>query len=159
MANTLKLTAGAQSTPTTLSFTAADFNSLAVGSCAVMPVANYLDNATNSDLMIDVDFKVTVGGTTPSGGYFTLFMLPLVSSTTFGDGTATGSALPGLNYAVGNIFPIVGITSGNTVTGVWYNIQLPRRRVIFGIGNACIALSASAAVAVNYQTTNFTNNG
>lgn len=154
MANTLKLAAGSQSTYTSCGFTASDFNSLAVGSCAVMPTTAAIDNTVNLDDLLTVSFVFTVGGTTPTGGYFSLYLLPLnQDGTTYGDGTTTGSAVPGINYYVCNAYVKVGVTSGNTVTGTFLpSVPLDRVKFILGIGNNCIALNSSAAATVQYNT-------
>jgi len=159
MASTTKLVAGGTSSYSSCGFTATDFNSLANGSVVVADTEQA--NGTNLDVLAEVSFIATVGGTTTAGGYFALWLLPENrDTTTYGDAVADGSTLPGANYLVAICSIKSGITSGNTVVGTFPRFLLPRGDFKFALSNHCgVALNATASVTCEYRTTNFNLNG
>jgi hypothetical protein len=162
MTNIIRPIAGAVANYTSCGFTAADFNSLANASVAVMPTTANIDNTTNLDDYIDVSFSFANGATTTvATSFFALFLLPLnQDGTTYGDGATTGSTQPGVSYWVTNANTRSGITSGGTLVGTFPTVWLPRKRFILAIANMTGgALNASAAAAVQYNTTNLNGNG
>lgn len=135
-------------------FTAANFNSLASGSCAG---SSQIDNSTALDLYADVSFVVTVGGTTTTGSYAVLYLLPLnQDGTTYGDGaTGGGATLPSAQYQVGAVNVLSGVTSGSTVTGTFRGILLPPGKFVWVWANQFgVTLNATASATVNYRTYN-----
>lgn len=161
MANIIRPIAGTVSAYTSCGFTATDFNSLANGSQAVMPTGAAIDNTANLDDYMDVSFILTVGGTTTTSSYLSLYLLPLnQDATTYGDNTTTGSTVTSPSYWMTNAFIKTGITTGNTVVGTFPTIWLPRKKFILGIqNNLGVALNAAAAATVQYNTTNLNSNG
>jgi hypothetical protein len=136
-------------------FTAGDLNSLASGGGALATTT--VANATNLDQYGDVSFVVTVGGTTTTGSYITIFLLPLnQDATTYGDGYASSTTTqPAAGYAVGSIGVKVGVTSGNTVTGTIPFVNLPPRTFKLAFGNNLgVALSATAALTLSLSAYN-----
>jgi hypothetical protein len=129
--------------------TAANFNSLANGSCVVAPTA--LTNSTNLYVFGDVSFVVTVGGTTLATSYFDLYILPLnQDGSTYGDNTATGTTAPSLGYRVSSVNVMSGITTGNTVVGTFRSIVIPPQNFKFAIvNNLGIALSSTASATID----------
>jgi len=145
---------------TALTFTAADLNSLASGGGALSTAA--IANSTGLDLKMDVSWVVTVGGTTVAASLITIFSLPLnQDGSTYGDGYASSTTtLPAAGYAVGSIAPKVGITSGNTITGIIPFIDLPPGDVKLAFGNnLTVALSSTAALTLKYRTYDVNLNG
>lgn len=161
MANIIRPVAGAVANYTSCGFTAANFNSLANGSWVLMPTTAAIDNTVNLDDYMDVSFSLVVGGTTTTGSFFSLYLLPLnQDNTTYGDGSFTGSGVAGASYWMTNAFTQAGITSGNALVGTFPTIWLPRKKFILGIqNNLSVALNAAAAAAVQYNTTNINANG
>lgn len=159
MANLIKLNAGAQSAFATLGITAGNWNSLANGSFVLMD--NAVDNATNLDLFVTISGQVTVGGTTTASSFLSLYAMPLnQDAATYGDGTASGSAVPGASYWVFNAFPKVGITSGSAIFFTFPPFQMDRIGYKFGIANNLgVAFNATAAAACQYRTSNLNGNG
>lgn len=160
MANIIRPIAGSVASYTSCGFTATDFNSLANLSQAVMPTANAIDNATNLDDYMDVSFVLTVGGSTTVASFLALYLMPLnQDGTTYGDTIGTGSVVTGASYWMTNCF-VRATTTGNTLTGTFPTIWIPRKRFILGIqNNLGVALAAAAAAAVQYNTTNLNGNG
>lgn len=135
-------------------FTAADFNSLATANCVVASSA--IANNSSLDLYSDVSFVATVGGTTLVTSRLDLYILPLnQDGTTYGDGTASGSAVPSASYQVASVGVKSGITTGNAVTGTFRGIVMPPGSFKFVVANQLgIALNSSAAVTMSYRTYN-----
>lgn len=135
----------------TAGFTASNFNSLANGSCVV--AASAIANGTALDLFADVSFVLTVGGTTLSTSYLTLYILPLNrDGTTFGDNAATGSTPPVGSYIAASLAVPAGVASGSTIVGTFRNIVLPPRNFKFALANNLgVALNAAAAAVVEYS--------
>lgn len=133
-------------------FTATDFNSLANGSVVVATSA--ITNGTALDLYADVSFVLTVGGTTTTASFFSLYILPLnQDASTYGDGIATGTVAPVAGYLVGSIGVKSGVTTGNTVTGTFRGHVLPPGSFKYAVvNNSTVALNASAAATVSYRT-------
>lgn len=159
MANVAKQIAGGVSAYTGCGFTAADFNSLANGSFVIADTETA--NGSNLDLLSEVSFIATVGGTTVAGGYFALWVLPENrDASTYGDAAADGSTLPGGNYLAATCGIKSGITSGNTVVGTFPRFLLPRGDFKFGLSNHCgVALNSTASVTIEHRTTNLNLNG
>jgi hypothetical protein len=159
MASVTKLIAGGVSAYTDPSFTEADFNSLANGSW-ITADADF-DNSSNLDVLAEVSFEFTVGGTTTAGAYMGLWFRPLNrTASTYGDNIAEGSTLPASTYFVGACGVAVGITSGNKIYGTFPMFLLRRGLGRFGISNHCgVALHSSAAAAIEIRTTNLNLNG
>lgn len=113
--STVKLTAGAQSTFTSLMTT--ELNSLASGNAIIGTTT--IANATNNDLWIEFSFT-TGGSITPSGSPFVaVYMYPLNGdTTTYGDGRYGSAAAgpPPSNYYRG--YCGMGTSSG-TQTGTF----------------------------------------
>jgi hypothetical protein len=135
-------------------FTAANFNSLASGSCVV--AASAITNSSSLDLYADVSFVLTVGGTTTATSLLVLYILPLnQDGTTYGDGASTGSTPPVSTYQVSSVLVASGVTSGNTITGTFRGVVLPAGNFKFAIASQLgVALNASAAATVSYRTYN-----
>lgn len=162
MTGILRPAAGSVSSYTSCAFTATDFNSLAVGSVAVMPTTAAIDNTSNLDDFMDVSFSFVNGSTTTTSiSFLSLYLLPLnQDGSTYGDGVTTGSVLPGFQYWLTNAAVKTGATSGATLVGSFPTIWLPRKKFILAIANNLAgALNASAAAAVEYNTTNMNTNG
>lgn len=165
MADKIRFVAGGSSsiftglTWATCGFTLTDFNSLASGSCVVASTG--FDNATDQDLLIDLSFSFVVGGTTLTSSIIAAYLLPLnQDGSTYGDGTATGSALPAVGYHQGQIAPKVGVTSGNAITGTIQRILLPPGAGKLAIGSVLgVALNSSASAAVKARVYTYTTNG
>lgn len=160
MASILKLTAGGVNTWTALGFTGSDFNSLANGSFVLASSA--IDNSSNLDLFAEASFIATVGGTTTAGAYLALWALPLNrDGTTYGDTIGNGSTLPSANYLLATCGVKVGVTSGNTIVGIFPVFVMPTRRTFkFGISqHVGVAFHATASVTAEFQTTNLNLNG
>ena len=140
-------------------FTAANFNSLASGSCVVASTATA--NQTNLDLWYQVSFALTVGGTTTAISYLALYWLPLnQDGTTYGDGTTSGTVAPAQTYWVGNATVRSGLTSGSVVTGTFPAITVPPTAGVWVIvNNLGVALSATAAASVQMIDFNVNLNG
>lgn len=140
---------------TSVTFTGSELNSLASGGAALSTAA--IANGTNFDQMMDVSFVVTVGGTTVTGGYVTVFLLPLnQDGSTYGDSyVSSSSAQPSAGYGVGSIGAKVGITSGNTITGTVQFINIPPGDFKLAFGNNLqVTLSSTAALTLKYRTYN-----
>jgi len=140
---------------TSVSFTAGDLNSLASGGGALSTAA--ITNSSNLDLYADASFVVTVGGTTVAGGYVTLYLLPLnQDGSTYGDAYASSSSVqPVATYLVGSAQAKVGVTSGNTIVGMFRGIVLPPGDFKFAFGNnLTIALNGTAALTLKYRSYN-----
>ena len=137
---------------TAVTFTAADLNSLATGggalSTSVISNSSYL-----VDQYADFSFVVTVGGTTTSSSYATLYLLPLnQDGSTYGDGYASSaSAQPAPQYGF-TVGVKSGVTSGNTVTGIITGVTLPAGdcKLAF-VNNFGVALNATAALTLKYR--------
>lgn len=160
MANITKLAVGGVSSWTSLGFTAADFNSLANGSFVLASSA--VDNSSNLDVWAEASFIATVGGTTTAGAYLALWGLPLNrDGTTYGDTIGTGSTLPAANYLLATCGVKVGVTSGNTIVGIFPRFMLPTRRTFkFGLSqHTGVAFNSTASVTAEFQTTNINLNG
>ena len=69
---TVKLVAGGVSSWTSISLTAADFNSLADGSFVLLD--GTIDNSSNLDLLAEIAGTVTVGGTTVARSIMPVFL-------------------------------------------------------------------------------------
>jgi hypothetical protein len=127
-----------------------EINSLASGSVAVSSVV--IANGTALDQTADVSFSIT--GTTPSSGspYIALYLMPLnQDGTTYGDGTTTGTALPGSNYLVANVFLPLSLTSAallGSVTG----IVIPPGSFKFAVADQTGNSFAASGNAIKYRT-------
>lgn len=160
MANTLKLAAGGVSTWTAMGFTASDFNSLANGSFVLASTA--IDNSANFDLFAEASFIATMGGTTTSGAYVALWGVPLNrDGTTYGDSIGNGTTLPSGNYLLATCGVKVGVTSGQTIVGIFQPFAMPTRRSFkFGFSqHTGVAFNATASFTAEFQTTNLNLNG
>ncbi len=159
MASIAKFIAGGVSAYTTCGFTSADFNSLANGSFVISD--SVLANGTNLDLLAEVSFIVTVGGTTTAGCYMGLWVMPENrDGSTYGDTITDGATLPASTYFAGACGVKVGVTSGNTIVGTFPRILLPRDDFKFGLSNHTgVALNATPALTCEYRTINFNLNG
>jgi hypothetical protein len=164
MANLHKLAAGAISSWSTISFASGAFNSLAAGSSVISSAA--IANGTNLDPFADISFALTLGGTTVVGSTLSLFLLPLnQDGTTYGDGrTASSGALSGAFPAGSYLATVagvqVGVPSGNTITGTFRRVELPRADFLVCIGNGLtVALAAAASPVFKVQSTVFNLNG
>lgn len=135
-------------------FTLSGFNSLAAANDVVAATA--IANGTALDLYADVSFLFTMGGTTTANSRIDVYILPLnADGSTYGDGSASGSALPAVGYQVGSIGVRSGITSGNPISGVIRGIALPPGDFKFVVVNQTgVALNAAAAADVKYRTYN-----
>ena len=142
-------------------FTATDFNTLANGSFVV--AASAITQSSNLDDFLDVSFSLVVGGTTVAASFLSLYLFPLnQDGTTYGDATATGSALPAPSYWQTNAFATIGITSGNAIVGSFPRVFIGDLASDFKLGivnNLGVALNASAAAVVKYLTINTNGNG
>jgi hypothetical protein len=139
---------------TALTFTSGDLNSLASGGGAV---SSHILNGSSLDQLMDVSFVVTVGGTTTTASYFTLYLLPLnQDGSTYGDGYASSTTTqPAAQYAVGSINVLPSVTSGNTVTGTISFINIPPGNFKLALGNNLgVALNSTAALTLSYRTYN-----
>lgn len=162
MANLTKWAAGGlySLTWTNCGFTLADFNSLANGGFVLGSATQ--TNSSSLDILAELSFLFTVGGTTVATSFIGVYLLPLNrDGSTFGDGTPTGAALPTDTYLVDTIRVRAGITSGNTITGITRRpIQLPPGDFRWGIGNGLgVALNASAAAQVQARSSVIDLNG
>ena len=140
---------------TSVSFTAGDLNSLASGGGALSTAA--VTNSTNLDLYADASFVVTVGGTTVAGSYVSLYLLPLnQDGSTYGDAYASSTSVqPSATYLAGSAQVKVGITSGNTIVGMFRGIVLPPGDFKFAFANnLTVALNATAALTLKYRSFN-----
>jgi hypothetical protein len=140
---------------TAVSFTAGDLNSLATGSCALSTAA--ITNGTALDLYADVSFIVTVGGTTTTSSYMTLYLLPLQQDgSTYGDGTASGSTPPvAVPYLISTCMVKSGVTSGSTISGMFRGLVLPPGDFKFVLCNQLgVALNATASLTMKYRSFN-----
>lgn len=149
MADLAKLAAGTLYglTFTNCGFTLTDFNSRANNGFVLGTTTQ--TNATSLDLEAIVSFEFKVGGTSIAGACVLIFLMPLNrDGSTFGDATATGSALP--NGYLWDVVPVpVGITSGNLVRGTSRARRLPFRDFRWGIGNGTgVALHSTADAQV-----------
>lgn len=139
---------------TAATFTAGDLNSLASGGGAL---STAITNGTALDQMADVSFVVTVGGTTVTGSFITVFLLPLnQDGSTYGDGYASSSSTqPVAGYSAGSIGVKAGVTSGSTITGTVTFINLPPGDYKLAFGNNLqVALNATAALTLKYRSYN-----
>jgi hypothetical protein len=137
---------------TAVTFTAGDLNSLANGGSAVSTAA--ITNGTALDMYADVSLTVTVGGTTTTTSYLSLYVLPLQQDgTTYGDGSASSSsAQPVATYLAASSLVKVGVASGSTVTAMFRQIVLPPGDFVFALGNNLgVALNATAALTMKYR--------
>ena len=161
MANLITLAVGGQSSYASLGFTFTDFNSLANGSTVVASSAD--DNSNNLDDAIEVSFSFANGATTTTAASrFDLYFLPLnQDGSTYGDGSSSGSTLPGASYRIATASIRSGITSGNTLTGTFPIVPWPSRATgKFVIANRTGgALNATSAAAVKYRGYRFNANG
>jgi hypothetical protein len=83
--------------------------------------------------------------------------LPLnQDGSTYGDGYASStSTQPSAQYAIGSLGTKVGVTSGNTVTGTLYGVNLPPGDFKLAFGNNLgIALSGTASLTLKVRTYN-----
>jgi hypothetical protein len=139
---------------TSVSFTAGDLNSLANGGGALATAA--ITNSSTLDQLVDISFVVTVGGTTTAGSYVTIYLLPLnQDGSTYGDGYASStSSQPAVAYG-NSVLVKVGVTSGNTITGMAQFVNLPPGdyKIAFG-NNLGVALNATAALTLKYRSYN-----
>ena len=157
MANTTRWVIDANWTAAT--FTASELTSQASGGGALS--TSVVANGTALDQFIDVSFVVAVGATTVIGGFMTLFLLPLnQDGTTYGDGYASsGTTQPSSTYAIGSPGSKIGVTSGNTITGIVTGVSLPPGDFKLAIGNnLTIALASTAALTLKYRTYNINLN-
>lgn len=161
MTSIIRPIAGSVATFASCGFTAADFNSLAAAGCAVMPTSAAIDNTVNLDDYLTVSYSLVVGATTTTASFLSLFLLPLnQDGSTYGDGTVTGTAQPGVSYWLTNSFVRSGVASGSAVVGSFPAVWLPRAKFVLAIGNNLGgALNAAAAASVSYLTTNLNANG
>ncbi len=159
MASILRLTAGVVSSWSTMGFTAADFNSLANGSFVLASTA--IDNSSNLDLWATCAGSMEVGGTTTAAHYLMLWRLPLSrDGSTYGDGTASGTNLPGSQFLAGSTTAKVGITSGNALHWQFDRVWMPRNTWKWGLSQHLgAALDSTAAFAGEFQTTSLNTNG
>jgi len=161
MTSTTKLIAGATGSGafTSAGFTATDFNSLANGSFVLAATA--IDNSTNLDVAAEFSGQFAVGGTTTASHYLMLWLLPRNrDGSTYGDGTTSGTNLPGSQYIVGSGGVKVGTTSTNAVYFTFRNIPLPRGLFKWGLSQHLgAALAAAAAMQGEFRTTNIDLNG
>jgi len=144
---------------TAATFTAGDLNSLASGGGALSTAA--IANGTNLDQFMDVSFVLTVGGTTIVGSYLTVFLLPLnQDGSTYGDGYASSTSVqPTAQYAIGSVGVKVGVTTGNTVTGIITGANIPPGDFKLALGNnLTVALSSTASLTLKYRTYNINLN-
>lgn len=151
----IKLVAGGVSSWTSISLTAADFNSLADGSFVLL--TGTIDNSTNLDLMAEISGTVVVGGTTVARSCMPLFLLPQnQDGSTYGDGTATGTSAPNSSYWVSTLGARVGVTSGNASVMITPRPFLLTRGVHkLGVqSKLTVALHATASAAFYIRTTN-----
>lgn len=159
MANIIKLTPGGASSWTSMGFTAADFNSLANGSFVLASSA--IDNSSNLDLEAVCSGSMEVGGTTTAAHYLLLWRLPLGrDGSTYGDGTPSGTNLPGSQFQAASTTARVGITSGNALSWQFARVWLPRNTFKFGLSQHLgAALDSTATFTGEFQTTNLNTNG
>ena len=135
---------------TTAGFTAANFNSLAVGSAVVAATA--IANATPLDVYADLSFSLT--GTTGTGSqFFAVYLQPLnQDGTTYGDNSATGTVPPQISYQVGSVVVPQSLTS-TALVGMLRGIVLPPGSFKFALANfTSNSLASSAAAVVSYRT-------
>ncbi len=136
-----------------LSYTSAlstELNSLASGSVAVASTA--IDNTTalNTDGWVSVSLPTVATGTgAPS---LDVYLLPLnQDGTTYGDGTATGTVLPGGAYYVGSIAWTASLASGTQTGSLYIASGIPPTKfklaVVNNIGNALAASGNVVAFA------------
>lgn len=135
-----------------LSYSAAfgsEINSLAAGSTAIGSVV--IDNTTA--LYTDGYISWSLSATTTAGtSYLGFYLLPLnEDGTTYGDSTATGTAVPDSQYFVGNA-RVQPPASGNVV-GSLYIGNIPATKfklaVTNGTGNALGATAGTISFASN----------
>ena len=163
MANLIKQAAGALLSGLTYAncgFTLSDFTSRANNGFVL--ASSNLDNSTALDLELQVSFEFEVGGTTTTGACCYLFLMPLNrDATTFGDGTITGSVMPGfVPYRKETAQVAVGITAGNLVRGTFDPIRIPPGVFRLGIGQSTgVALDATANAQVQARSIVLNNNG
>lgn len=140
-------------------FTASDFNSR--GSGSVVVAATAITNGTDLDVLVDVSFQFEVGGTTTSGSYAQLYLLPLQQDgSTYGDGVATGTTLPAPQYARQVAYVKPSVTSGNAVHGMFEGVTVPPGSYKFAVAQVMgAALDSTAAAAVKYRTRTLDLNG
>lgn len=151
----LKLEAGGVSSWTSISLTAADFNSLADGSFVLLD--GTIDNSTELDLLAEIAGTVTVGGTTVARSCMPVFLLPEhQDGSTYGDGTTDGTSAPNSSYWASTLGARVGITSGNVCKMVTPRPFLLTRGIHkIGIQNKLtVALHSTASAAFYIRTTN-----
>lgn len=134
-------------------FTAANFNTLAVGSVVVASSAT--TNTTALDLYADVSFSLTIGSTvTTAASFFSLYVLPLnQDGTTYGDGIANGTAAPSAAYLRSTVGVRV-VTANSAVVSTFEQVRLPPGNFKFAIVNNAVVLNAAAAATVSYRTYN-----
>lgn len=160
MANLLTLAAGGAASYTSCGFTASDFNSLANGSTVVASSA--VDNSSNLDPYCEVSFVITNGATTTTAASrLDLYWLPLnQDASTYGDGSTSGSTLPGGSYRVATASLKNGVTSGNTLTGTFPLFPWTRGSGKFVIANRSGgAMNSTASATFSYRGTRLNLNG
>lgn len=151
---TIKLVAGGVAW-TSVSLTAADFNSLADGSFALL--TGTIDNSTALDMWCEAELAVVVGGTTVARSHMPLFLLPEQSDgSTYGDGTASGSTPPNMSYWASTLGAKVGVTNGNTAKMITPRPFLLTRGIHkIGVQNKLtVALHGTASAVLKIRTTN-----
>ncbi len=127
-----------------------ELDSLAAGSCAVASAA--YDNTTNlyTDGWVSCSLPTLATGTgAPS---LDVYLLPLnQDGTTYGDGTASGTAAPGSAYYVGSITWQPSLASGTQVGSIQLPTGIPPTKfklaVVNNIGNALAASGNIVAIA------------
>lgn len=142
--------AGAGAGLTWTSCFSTEVNSLANGSVAVG--ATVISNGTALDQTADLSFSVT--GTTAATGspYLGFYIMPLnQDGTTYGDGTASGTVAPAINYLFANIFVPNSITAAALVGNVT-GFQIPPGSFKFAVVNGTGNALASSGNTIKYRT-------
>ena len=129
-----------------------EINSLAAGSVAVSSVI--ISNTTN--LYTDAWISVALGAVATGTGAPNLafYVLPLnQDGTTYGDGTVSGTVLPGAGYSVGAITWAPSLASAAQTGQMKIGIEIPpnsfKLAVVNNIGNALAASGNTIAIATD----------
>ena len=129
-----------------------EINSLAAGSVAVSSVI--LSNTTN--LLTDAWISLALGSVATGTGTPNLafYLLPLnQDGTTYGDGTVSGTVLPGAQYYIGSVDWAASLAAAVQTGSFKVSMEMPptnfKLAVVNNIGNALAASGNTIALAFN----------
>ena len=166
---------------TPVSFNAGDIYAMPDGGAALS--STVITNGSSLDMLMDVSFSASVGGTTTSTSRLSLYVLPLnQDGTTYGDGFASSApvasigsaslgasslgggsppapAQPSLSYMVRDCKVRAGVVPGGAVVGTFPKFDLPPGNFRLAIANNLgVPFPAPPALTLACRAYNFNLN-